>query len=49
MLLTIGEETFEVNSSNSWSIAGNESNKAEILEDSVAIEVFHSIREEFFE
>lgn len=49
MLLTIGEEAFEVNAGDSWNVASNVSHKAEILEDSVVIEVFHPVRDDFLE
>jgi quercetin dioxygenase-like cupin family protein len=45
--LTIGEETFEVQPGDSWCISGNTDHYAEILENSVAIEVFSPVREEY--
>lgn len=47
ILLTIGEETFEVEPGDSWSIPGGLSHSAEILEDSIAIEVFSPRRDEY--
>lgn len=44
ILLTIGEETFTVGPGDSWCIPGNVGHYAEILADSVAIEVFSPIR-----
>jgi len=45
--LTIGEETFDVGPGDSWCIPGNAIHSAEILENSVAIEVFSPVREEY--
>ena len=45
--LTIGEETFEVGPGDSWCIPGNAIHSAEILKNSVAIEVFSPVREEY--
>ena len=45
--LTIGHETFEANPGDSWCILGNVEHGAEILEESVAIEVFSPVREEY--
>lgn len=47
MRLTIGEETFEVSPGDSWCIPGDVEHQAEILEDSVAVEVFSPVREEY--
>ena len=47
ILLTIGEETFEIEPGDSWSIPGGLSHSAEILEDSIAIEVFSPRRDEY--
>lgn len=47
ILLTIGSETFEVNPGDSWCIPGNVEHGAKILKDSVAIEVFSPVREDF--
>jgi quercetin dioxygenase-like cupin family protein len=45
--LSIGQETFEVEPGDSWCIPGNTDHSAEILENSVAIEVFSPVREEY--
>ena len=45
--LTIGHETFEANPGDSWCIPGNVEHGAEILEESIAIEVFSPVREEY--
>ena len=45
--LTIGEQVFEVEKGDSWSIPGNMEHSAEILKDSVAIEVFSPVRDEY--
>ena len=45
--LSIGEDTFEVEPGDSWCIPGHVEHRAEILEDSVAIEVFSPVREDY--
>lgn len=45
--LTIGTETFIVKPGDSWCIAGNLEHNAVILEDTVAIEVFSPVREDY--
>lgn len=45
--LSIGDETFEVNPGDSWCIPSHVEHKAEILADSVAIEVFSPVREDY--
>jgi unsaturated pyranuronate lyase len=45
--LYIEEESFEVTPGDSWCIPGNVEHQAEILEDSVAIEVFSPVREDY--
>ncbi len=45
--LTIGEETFEVEPGDSWCVPGNMEHQAEILADSVAVEVFSPVREDY--
>ena len=45
--LSIGEESFEVEPGDSWCIPGNVYHQAEILEYSVAIEVFSPVREDY--
>jgi quercetin dioxygenase-like cupin family protein len=45
--LSIGEETYDVKPGDSWCIPGNVEHQAEILEDSVAIEVFSPVRKDY--
>ena len=45
--LTIGEETFEVEPGDSWCVPGNMEHQAEVIADSVAIEVFSPVREDY--
>ncbi|KAB2887893.1 MAG: cupin domain-containing protein [Desulfobulbaceae bacterium] len=45
--LTIGDEVFTVEPGDSWCIKSNVSHSAEILVDSVAIEVFSPVREDY--
>jgi mannose-6-phosphate isomerase-like protein (cupin superfamily) len=45
--LSIGEESFDVEHGDSWCIPGNVEHQAEILEDSVAVEVFSPVREDY--
>ena len=47
ILLTIGDEVFKVVPGDSWNIPGNVVHGAMILEDSVAIEVFSPVREDY--
>jgi quercetin dioxygenase-like cupin family protein len=47
MRLSIGEETFEVEPGDSWCIPSNVDHGGETLEDSVAIEVFSPVREDY--
>jgi quercetin dioxygenase-like cupin family protein len=47
MTLTIGAETFTVGPGDSWCIPGNTEHGANILEDSVAIEIFSPVREDY--
>ena len=47
MLLTIGAETFSVEPGDSWCVPGNVTHGAEVLSDSVAIEVFAPIRKDY--
>ena len=47
ILLSIGEEIFEAKPGDSWCIPGNIEHGAEILADSVAIEVFSPVREDY--
>jgi quercetin dioxygenase-like cupin family protein len=45
--LTIGLETFEVMPGDSWCVPGDVEHSAEIIEASVAIEVFSPVREDY--
>ncbi len=45
--LTIGDQTYDVGPGDSWCIPGNVQHKAEILDDSVAIEVFSPVRKDY--
>jgi quercetin dioxygenase-like cupin family protein len=45
--LTIGHQTYDVEKGDSWCIPGAAEHSAEILEDSVAVEVFSPVREEY--
>ena len=47
MELTIDAETFSVKPGDSWCIAGNIEHNAVILEDTVAVEVFSPVREDY--
>jgi len=45
--LTIGDETHEVGPGDSWCIAGGVEHGAEVLQDSVAVEVFSPVRGDY--
>ena len=45
--LTIGQQPFEVGPGDSWCIPSNADHSAEILENSLAIEVFSPVREDY--
>ncbi len=45
--LTIGEETFEVEPGDSWCVPSSVEHGAEILANSVAVEVFSPVREDY--
>ena len=45
--LTFGGRVHEVLPGDSWCIPGGEEHRAEIVEDSVAVEVFSPVREEY--
>jgi quercetin dioxygenase-like cupin family protein len=47
IILTIGIDKSEVNPGDCWSIPGNMIHGAEILEESIAIEVFSPVREDY--
>jgi len=44
---SIGEDTFEVERGDSWCIPGNVKHGVEALADSVAVEVFSPVREDY--
>ncbi len=45
--LMIEDDTFEACPGDSWSIAGGVEHSAEILEDTVAVEIFSPVRDEY--
>lgn len=45
--LTIGTEEYDAQAGDSWSIPGGVQHGADILEDSIAIEVFSPVREDY--
>ena len=45
--MTIGTETFEARPGDSWNIPGNIVHGAVVLEDSVALEVFSPVRQDY--
>lgn len=47
MTLTIGAETFAVGPGDSWCIPGGMEHGAVMLEDTLAVEVFSPVREEY--
>jgi quercetin dioxygenase-like cupin family protein len=47
MRLFIGDDVFDVESGDSWCVPGNVKYRAEILADSVAVEVFSPLREDY--
>lgn len=47
IILTIGNEKFEAVPGDSWCINSNVMHSAEVIEDSVAIEVFSPLREDY--
>jgi quercetin dioxygenase-like cupin family protein len=47
MILTIGNDIHEVRASDSWMIPGNTAHHATIITDSVAVEVFSPVREDY--
>lgn len=47
MLLTIGEETCDLGPGDAWTVPGGITHGASVLEDSVAIEVFSPVREDY--
>jgi quercetin dioxygenase-like cupin family protein len=49
VILTIGEEKAEMNTGDGWSVPSNVNHGAEILEESIAIEVFSPVREDYLQ
>ena len=47
IMLTIGEDEFEVKSGDSWCIESNIPHSVQVLEESVVVEVFSPVREEY--
>jgi len=47
IILHIDDELFDMHPGDSWAIPGNVGHYAEILEDSVAIEVFSPVRKDY--
>jgi quercetin dioxygenase-like cupin family protein len=47
LVLVIAEQRHEMTSGDSWSIPGNVEHGAEIVENSVAVEVFSPVREDY--
>ncbi|MFO7974516.1 MAG: cupin domain-containing protein [Candidatus Hydrogenedentota bacterium] len=45
--LSIGDDTFEVHPGDAWTIPGDVEHGADILEDSVAVEIFSPVREDY--
>ena len=45
--LSIGSEQYDVQAGDSWCIPGEVEHGAEIIEDSIAIEVFSPVREDY--
>lgn len=47
IILIIGDQRYEAEPGDSWSIPGNVMHGAEVIKDSVAVEVFSPVREEY--
>ncbi|MEQ8175419.1 MAG: cupin domain-containing protein [Syntrophomonadaceae bacterium] len=47
IILHIGQEKYDILPGDSWAILGNVEHSADILEDSVAIEIFSPVREDY--
>ena len=47
IILMVANEQYEAESGDAWSIPGNISHGAEVIEDSIVVEVFSPIREEY--
>jgi quercetin dioxygenase-like cupin family protein len=49
MYLTIGDEEHEVRTGDSWMIPGNVEHRATIVTDSIAVEVFSPVRNDYLQ
>lgn len=49
IILTIGGEKMEINPGDCWCVPGNMEHGAEILEESIAIEIFSPVREDYLQ
>ena len=47
IVLSIGEQKYDVMPGDSWCIAGGSEHGAEVIEDSVAVEVFSPVRQDY--
>jgi quercetin dioxygenase-like cupin family protein len=47
LLFTIGDEQFEAQPGDSWNIPSNVDHSVEVLEDTVRIEIFSQVREDY--
>jgi quercetin dioxygenase-like cupin family protein len=47
IILSIGEEKMEMNPGDCWSVPSNKEHGAETIEESIAIEVFSPVREDY--
>ncbi len=47
MVLTVGNDVYEIRPGDSWTIPGNVEHQAKIVEDSVALEVFSPPRDDY--
>jgi len=49
IILTIDGENYDVKPGDSWSIPGNVEHVAEIIEDSLALEIFSPVRKDYID
>ena len=49
IILTIAEERVELNPGDCWIVPGNTMHSAEVMEESIAIEVFSPVREDYLQ
>ena len=49
IILTIGDDKMEMNAGDCWSIPGDTEHGAEIIEESIAIEIFSPVREDYLQ